>query len=454
MGDVARLVDLDAERAVLGAALLDPDGPADLDRLLTPEDYADLRHGGLHRVLVALYRDGIPPDVVTIQDRAEQMGVEVEASYIARLMASTPTSIYLDHYARIVRDLAQLRRWVAAAQEIAAAAYEKRPPEELQALVQDHLRRLQVAAEDGAYLEWGRALENYWDVLERRAERAKAGPSPFRPPWPSWREFIPELMPGTVTMLTGADGTGKTIYLEAMADWYARQGLHVVFVHFELPPELMGDRLMVRHSGLPLARLRSGQLTDEEQQVLMETQDRLSKWTGRIDYLHTPGWNVQEVTARLAQVLRPYTGPNGKAQAQPPVVVILDYLDKIQMAPHQIRARLSDLDRSADDVERLKIFAEDVKIPLVTATQLRKLGKEKKFEDLGKDDVVGSGQKTNKVQAVVMLWRELQPDGTLSNEVRVKFAKNNMGKLGSVRQVMVPERFAVGDPVLPGVPRS
>jgi replicative DNA helicase len=119
---------LEAERAVLGSLLIDPDAIIKVANFLRVEDFFRERHGWLYDVMLTLHERREPLDFVTVVDELERRGQLEEIggpAYITDLIGGTPTSINIDFYARIVERTALLRRLISAAGQIAELAYDE-----------------------------------------------------------------------------------------------------------------------------------------------------------------------------------------------------------------------------------------------------------------------------------------------------------------------------------------
>ena len=119
---------IEAERAVLGALLIDPDAIIKVASFLRSEEFYRERHAWIYDAIFQLNERHEPLDTVTLIDELERQGQLQEIggpAYIVDLINSTPTAIYVDHYARIVERTATLRRLISAAGRIAELAYEE-----------------------------------------------------------------------------------------------------------------------------------------------------------------------------------------------------------------------------------------------------------------------------------------------------------------------------------------
>src|SRR5436309_1977101 len=105
--------DLEVEASVLGAILLDPDAIERVVEILKPEDFYRENHGQVYRAVLDLWHCHEPTDFVTVGSELERQSVLDRIGGRAQLamwQESVPTAANVEHYARIVVDLAQKRR--------------------------------------------------------------------------------------------------------------------------------------------------------------------------------------------------------------------------------------------------------------------------------------------------------------------------------------------------------
>jgi len=387
------LIDIRAEQLALGSALCgaEHDGPRRLAQLLRPEDYYRLDHQHLHKAITALYTAGEPILPYTINRwLSSQKIADFPLGYALQLEIEAPSDLYLSHFAGIVKELAVERRIRA---KMASGA----TVDEISAYIETQKAELYAHRASPNFRTWQQAVKDTWTTLEYYDKLAAGGPSPYRWPWVSWNQSIDPLDPGVLVLLAGATGVGKTIYLECLADFWAQQGLQVLFAHFELGPKVMDLRRTARHSGVSVASQKSGRRSDAENAAIMEACNRISSWAGDIHYTHTPGWSADQL-CREAEVY----AHNGQCD-----ILIIDYLSKCSPSSRQMKTYgVENTPRQTDDIETIKNFAERLQVRVVTADQLNKDGRETSFDKLRSEDVEGSGQKTARVN-VVAVWEEM-----------------------------------------------
>ena len=329
----------------------------------------------------------------------------------------------------------ELEPYVILAQEMFRRIYADEAPGDLNNWCQAQLQRLAGAKDDNARLLWDDSFEFYADLIAKR-EALAALPESERHqltwPWASWNKFLDPLEAGMLAVIAAGDGVGKTIYCECLAEHWARQGKAVAFLHFELNRGIMMDRRMARHTGISRRTLKAGTLTAQEKTEIARADDLMRSWQGQITYVHTPGWTVERALAEVRSMMHESLCD----------VFLVDYLEKAAASGKQAKQYGPQLyEREADDVEQIKNFSEAAEIPVVILSQLNKLGKGQRFEDLDRTAIRGSGAKTEKANVVALLHR----DSPESEQVRVKLDKNTIGAPGTLRQIMDAPRFRVFD---------
>ena len=109
---------IEAEEAVLGSLLIDPDAILQIATFLQPADFYLERHSWIYEAICILHERRQPPDLVTLSDeleRRKQLDEIGGPAYLTSLINATPTSIHAEYYGHIVERTAVLRRLIEAA---------------------------------------------------------------------------------------------------------------------------------------------------------------------------------------------------------------------------------------------------------------------------------------------------------------------------------------------------
>lgn len=295
-------------------------------------------------------------------------------------------------------------------------------------------------------------------MMQRRQDRADGKVLTLG--WPSawtstWGRHVRHLRGGMVGLLSGQEGSGKTGFLEMIAEEWATR-CHVVFVHMENAVEYTLDRRMARHSRVQIERLEEGDLTPEEEEMTkLAERQKIATFALQLHYFDGSGLTMQEIVSELRS-----RREEGTCDA-----VVLDYLNKVRPSRGQIRLYGTDqYARQADDLEQFKIFCETpgAKVVGFTAAQYNKDGKDKSPRKRASGtDIRGSGELMDKVQLAILLQRTILEADVLDGNrriiayrgqkdpvVKVRVEKQNRGPEAEFEQVHVGAEFRVKDKVL------
>lgn len=352
-------------------------------------------------------------------------------------------------YSVTVRKLSWLRNAAGFAYWMAEELQLDPEPNMLFAAAQERLQLL-APATTADNIIYGWDTEPYHaEVIQQRIDEQQAGiSSPFDWPWASWNRIIRPLRAGMVGIVAAPDGQGKSMYLEIIAEHWAQAGKHVVFVHLENDRDYTLDRRKSRHARIAIGQIEDGKLTASEQQRIAETSRKIEQWAGCLHYYHAPYKSMVDIVRELESMQA-----SGTCDA-----VVFDYLDKVQPTRGQAKVYGDNAyERQANDMERLKSFAETAGVPVMTATQGNKA-----MQGTGqktRQQIQGSGQKSHKSQLVIILTREIVGENGLTDAngdviagpgeyspiVNVRVDKQNRGTTGDFKQIMKGEHFNVLD---------
>jgi hypothetical protein len=139
--------DLNAERAVLGACLLDRDTIIVLSTFLRPACFYLEKHAWVYEALLSCFYKQVPPDIVSVADelrRRERLDLVGGMLFLGELSAEVPTAVHAEYYARIVERHHTMRRLIETGGQISALGYDQRSEiDQLFAQVHATLERLE-----------------------------------------------------------------------------------------------------------------------------------------------------------------------------------------------------------------------------------------------------------------------------------------------------------------------
>lgn len=411
---------LEAEESALGSILIDQDALIKV-HFLEPADFYMDRHRLVFAAMIDIHRSKRPVDIITLTDeleRREELEIIGGPSFLTGLSINTPTSMHVEHYARIVLRTALLRKTIGVGTWAVEAAHTPdADPEALAAATRDQVGQIErrFLASDRDVFSLKESLEYYYDLLAQREQNRDKPKLQF--PWADLNNLMPYLDKGTLIGLAADPGVGKTSFLENCAEKWAKTGRRVGFFHFELSSQMMMDRRMQRMTGIPIRRLQLGANSEADWQKINQAITEVESWPGNIHYVHCPGWSMAQVCA-YAQKLDSIHGLD---------VVIVDYLNKVRLVD---RSGLTPALSREADIELLKVMLETNGWVGMMAAQFDKISRGQKLRSLA--DVKETSGLEDKANVGIVLRRDKDEEGNREALTIVSLVKCNAGREGVI----------------------
>ena len=349
---------VEAEQAVLGALLLDPEAIVQIIPLIRTEDFYLEKHQWIFQAIYALHERREPIDFLTVVAELERRGHLSEvggAAYITALINAVPSAIHIEHYARLVERLATQRRLISAAGRIAEIAYAG--DEDIDAI----LDRAVVAVFAVAQRRLSRdvismrvAVDQFMDHLDyvqRHQGELLGVPTGFI----DLDKLLGGLQPSDLIIIAGRPGSGKTSFaLSLMQTAAARYKKHIALFSLEMSAEQLVQRLVASLGQIDATALRQGKLSDEDYARLVRATGELSELPIFID--DSAALTPIEIRAK-ARRLHAEHGLD---------LIIIDYLQLMT-----VRGRVENRVQEISQISRqLKELARELKVPVVALSQL------------------------------------------------------------------------------------
>ncbi|MCB0039278.1 MAG: replicative DNA helicase [Caldilinea sp.] len=352
---------LEAERAVLGSLLIDPDAIIKVANFLRAEDFFRERHAWLYEAMLSLHERHEPLDYVTVvdelerRDRLEEVG---GPAYITDLISGTPSAMYVDHYAHIVERSALRRRLISAAGQIAEIAYDD--SQEVDTVVDKAESLIFGVSESLIHRDlmpiraiMGDVVDHI-DFLARNQDTLMGVPTGFT--------FLDRLLGGLqksdLIILAARPAMGKTsLALNVAQNAAKRYGARVGVFSLEMSNEQLVQRLLSMETGIDSHRLRLGQVHDDEWPILLEAANLLANTAIFID--DTPAATVNEIRTKCRRLYAEH-GLD---------LVLIDYMQL--MSGQSGGGREANRQQEISFISRsLKGLARELNVPVIALSQL------------------------------------------------------------------------------------
>lgn len=415
----------EAEEAVIGSILINPESYYDVAQFLRGEDFYIRRHQQIWESFFRLHSRRVPIDFLTVSQELEQMGVLAEVggvAYISTLIANVPSSLHAEAYGRLVEETAIRRRLLEAANTIAKVAYQQ---EEALEVAMDKAEKAVFGVSERRMtrdLQPIRvALDEYYDRIDDLAQRDEemyGVPTGFI----DLDRLLMGLQPSDLIIVAGRPGMGKTAFILTAAKHAAQtHKKHVAVFSLEMSNEQLVQRLIAQETGIDSQRLRTGKLHDEEWSLFTQAIEVLSDTLIFLD--DTPALTPLQLRTKCRRLHLEFKLD----------LILVDYL---QLMSGGVKS-----DNRVQEVSfisrNLKVLARELNVPVVAAAQLSRAVEQRTDKEPQLSDLRESGSLEQDADIVMFIHRpEVYEKDTLKHNIaQIKVAKHRNGPTGMVELI-------------------
>jgi len=415
----------DAEEAVIGAVLINPEAYYDVAQFLQPDDFYIHRNKWIWQTFIALHDRNEAIDIVTVTEELDQKGHLADiggSAYITKLINNVPSSLHAEAYGRRVEETAIRRRMLDAANQIAKMAYEENLSLETvmdgseKAVFNVSERRLTRDLQPIRSV-----LSDYFDRIEELSQRDEAlvgVPTGFF----DIDKMLGGLQPSDLLIIAGRPGMGKTGFLlSAVKNAALTHKKHVAVFSLEMSNEQLVQRLIAQETGINSTRLRSGKLAEDEWLLFTQAIEVLTDTQIFLD--DTPALTPLQLRTKCRRLHLEYKLD----------LIVVDYLQLMtgDMRSNNRVQEVSDISRN------LKILARELNVPVLAAAQLSRAVEQRSDKRPVLSDLRESGSLEQDADIVMFIYRPevYEEDTALKNLAEIIVAKHRNGPTGDVQLV-------------------
>lgn len=414
---------LEAEEALLGSLLIDPDAIFDITPFLRADAFYRAQNRAIYQAIIALNDRREPLDLVTLTEelrRQEQLEAVGGEAYLISLINAVPTAINAVNYGRLVEATALRRQLIAAASTIASLAYNE--AEDVSVVIDRSEQALFSVSEQRSNRDLLPVKQIAREYLERIERLNELGSDIIGVPtgFTDLDRMLGGLNKSDLLILAARPGMGKTAFQTAIAMTAATQfGKRVAMFNLEMSGEQLVQRMLAAETRIDSQRLRRGQLHDHEWPIFMEAIGRLSETRIFID--DTPSITPNQLRTKCRRLYAEH-GLD---------LVIIDYLQLMQAerSTNNRVQEISEISRS------LKGLARELDVPILAAAQLSRAVEQRAEKRPLLSDLRDSGSIEQDADIVMFIYRDdyYNPDSSeRPNIAEINIAKHRNGPVGSV----------------------
>jgi replicative DNA helicase len=421
---------IEAEQSVLGALLIDKEAILKVADILRPEDFYKDAHCIIYETMLDLFEKKEPIDLLSLSSRLEEKK-QLESvgglAYLTSLAHVVPTSSHVESYARIVSKKATLRRLITASTEIVELGYKEE--EEISILLdqaesklfgvsQRYLKRQFVPIRDLLTEAFDRI-----DELHREAGKLRGIATGFT----QLDNLLGGLQKSNLIIIASRPAMGKTsLGLNIVTQIATKQKLPVAIFSLEMSKEEIIDRLLCTESNVDLWRMRTGRLSDREDEMGESDFSRIGHAMGILSEApifidDSPTANVMEIRTKARRL-----------QAERDIgLILIDYLQLMEgVSSSDNRVQIvSEISRG------LKAVARELNVPVLALSQLSRQVESRPTPIPKLADLRESGSIEQDADVVMFIYRDkmYKKDSPRGNEADIYIAKHRNGPTGVIQ---------------------
>ena len=419
---------LEAERSILGAAMIENTTWTDIALRITAKDFFRDAHRRIFEGLERLSQAGKPLDLVLLKEDLEQEGDLEEVggpAYLASLVDGVPRSTNVVYYCEIVREKARLRNSIFAANTLLGSAYEADQSADF--VLEEAVKALLQLSDSGAVGErtLDEALTSYTNSI--------TGDQPSR--IATGLADVDSLIGGferkKLSIIAARPSVGKSSLITSIADYVTARidaaGVHIEpcgIITLEMDDETIAGNLVAAHSHVSSDRVRRRMATDAQWSKVSNAIEQLQ---GRPMYFVNAAGTLTQVAAWARRLKKKY-GVR---------LLFIDYLQLLgNPAAKDRQQEVASLSRG------LKQLAKDEDMAIVALSSLGRDPEKRMDKRPHNSDLRESGAIEFDADLILLLYREEMHkpnDEELKGVAEIIISKNRGGPVGTVKVAFIHE---------------
>ncbi|SME89731.1 replicative DNA helicase [Pseudobacteriovorax antillogorgiicola] len=422
---------VDAEKAVLGSILRDSETLSVVEGVLEPRHFFIDSHRKIYEAIFTLSSAGESVDIVTVAEKLRELqedGKQLGPSYLVDLTENCPVTQNVEHYAKIVRNHFYRRGIITSCEDVIQGA--KSFDGSIESFIEKVEKQfLAIASEydSQGIVTADRVLESTIEDIQKKLE-SDGSLSGVTTGFNDLDALTGGLQPSDLIILAARPGMGKTALVLNVATNAVLAGKSVVVFSLEMSKEQLMARVLSSVARVDSSRLRKGDLSDEEQDRLMEGARRIYECKDALGIDETPGISLMELRSRC----RRFHKENGVD------MIIIDYL---QLMSGSSQAKSESREREISEISMgLKNLAKELGVPVIALAQLNR-GPDSRPDKRPKlSDLRESGSMEQDADMIFFVYRDeyYNPNSEMAGIAELLVAKNRHGSLTTIKLAYQP----------------
>jgi replicative DNA helicase len=415
---------VDAERSILGAILLDNHAYNDAAEHLKPEDFSLDAHRRLYSRMMDLAESSRPIDIITLVEeleRKKELQAIGDIGYVSGLLDGVPDRPSIEHYVRIVRDKAILRGLIhVATSAIAKASEQADPADEILNEAEAAVFQLSERRIGQGFLGVRQIVQDRFgsvDALLKRGQRITG----LETHYTILDEMTTGLQKSDLVIVAARPSVGKTSLAMNIAENAAIDDGKVVGIFsLEMSCEALVQRLLCSRAIVDSQRFRTGTFFSSDMPKIQRAAEELAASPLFID--DSPGISISEMRAKARRLKQ----SQGRLD-----LLVVDYLQLMSGGSKRFENRTQEVSAIS---RGLKALAKELEAPVLALSQLSRAPESRGGDHRPQlSDLRESGSIEQDADVVMFIFREemyKQDDPALKGRAEIIIAKQRNGPTG------------------------
>lgn len=410
----------EAEQSVIGSAITDEASVAASAEIVRPEDFYFEQNREIYSVIIELFNENTPIDIVTVSDRLNQ-GDRLDAvggiTYLASVASSVPTTENVVYYSKIIKEKAILRRLISSSRAISELAYsEGDTVEKILEQSEQLIFDISSSKEQNDIVHIQDVLMTAYQTMVQNAlnkDKLTGVPTGFD----ELNRRTGGLHGGELIIIAGRPGMGKSSFAVNIAESAAIiNNIPVAIFNLEMSKSMIVNRILCSQALVDSSKVRMGDFSGEDWQQIGSVVDKVAMAPIYID--DTASITVSEIRAKCRRL----------KQSKNLGLIVIDYLQLMQSANRtdNRQQEISDISRS------LKVLSKELDVPVIALSQLARTCESRSDKRPMLSDLRESGAIEQDADIVMFLYRDeyYNKDTEDKNIAECIIAKQRSGETG------------------------
>ncbi len=384
----------EAERSVLGAAMLNKEVLFDILEEVKEDDFYNESHKEIFRAIWELYRKNSAVDMLTVCEELksrQSLDMVGGRAYIATLTAEVPSTANGREYAKIIAEKAIMRQMHRTAEYITETGYEsKMAAREILDYAESGIFQIAQMRQKNDYTKIQDVLLENLKIIDAAAQnkdKITGIPTGFH----DLDEKTSGLQRSDLIIVAARPGMGKTAFALNIAQQSAvKHGTSAIIFSLEMSKEQLGQRLLAMQARVEMQKLKQGDLDRKDWDRVSLGVDELNNSKIVID--DTPGISLMEMRNKCRRL---------KAE-QGLDLIVVDYLQLMTFEgkTDNRQQEISALSRN------MKLLAREMNCPVILLSQLSRAPELRQDKRPMLSDLRESGSIEQDADIVIFLYRD------------------------------------------------